>query len=103
MEKDIREEYAGSMLGFSWKRFLVTLGVGVLLWLLSGVVQLLIQSDRTLGFFSFGGSCEITGYPIALCISSNDNTKFILISFVNITLWFWIIHLFWNWFEKRRN
>ncbi len=85
------------------KRFLVTLGLSVVVWLVSGIVQLLIQKDTVSGFFSFGGSCEITGYPIALCISSHDQTKFILISITNIVLWFWVIHLFWNWFEKRRN
>lgn len=103
MEKDIREEYAGSMWGFSWKRFFVTLGVAVGVWVVSGIVQLIIQEDTVSGLFSFGGSCEITGYPIALCISSNNQMKFILISITNIILWFWVIHLFWNWFEKRHN
>lgn len=89
------------MWGFSKKRFFITLGLSIGVWVISGLVQIVIQQDRTYGFFSFGGSCEITGYPIALCISSNDNTKFIIVSLVNILLWFWIIHLFWNWFDKR--
>lgn len=89
------------MLGFSKKRFFISLVLSVVIWLLSGIVQLVVQQDRTFGFFSFGGSCEITGYPIALCISSNDNVKFMLISLVNIMLWFWVIHLFWTWFDKR--
>lgn len=88
------------MLGFSKKRFLVTLGLSVLVWLLSGVIQLLVQQDTTFAFFSFGGSCEITGYPIALCISSNDNTKFLFISLVNIVFWFWVLHFGWKWFGK---
>lgn len=95
-------EEGGEMWGFSKKRFLITLGLSVGVWSVSGVVQLLVQQDNTFGFFSFGGSCEITGYPIALCISSNDNLRFILISLVNIALWFWLLHFAWNWFEKRR-
>lgn len=83
------------------KRFFITLGLSVVFWLISGIVQLIVQQDTTFGFFSFGGSCEITGYPIALCISSHDNAKFALISLINITLWFWVIHLFWKWFNKR--
>lgn len=101
MEKVFKKEYAKNMLGFSKKRFFITLGLSVVIWLGSGILQLLIQQDQTFGFFSFGGSCEITGYPVALCISSNDNVKFILISLINMVFWFWVIHLFWNWFEKR--
>ncbi len=85
------------------KRFFVTLGLSILIWLVSGIAQLILQQDRTLGFFSFGGSCVITGYPIALCISSNDQTKFILISVVNVMLWFWVLHFVWKWFDKRNN
>ena len=90
-------------MGFSKKRFFVTLGLSILIWLISGIVQLVVQPDRTSGFFSFGGSCEITGYPIALCISSNDNMKFLFISLVNILLWFWLLHFGWKWFEKRND
>lgn len=91
------------MLGFSKRRFFVTLGLSILIWLVSGVVQLLVQQDTTLALFSFGGSCEITGYPIALCISNNDDIKFLLISFANIMLWFWVLHFGWKWFDKRRS
>ncbi len=100
MERILEKGYAGSMWGFSKKRFFVTLGLSVVVWLVSGIFQMIVQQDRTLGFFSFGGSCEITGYPIALCISSNDERKFYLVSLINITLWFWGIHLLGKWFKK---
>lgn len=91
------------MFKFSKKRFFITLGLSISVWLISGIAQLMLQQDTTLGFFSFGGSCEITGYPIALCISSNDNGKFVFLALVNITFWFFLIHLFWKWFDKRGN
>ena len=91
------------MWGFSKKRFFVTLGLSILVWLVSGIIQLIVQQDKTFGFFSFGGSCEITGYPIALCISSKDDIKFILVSLVNIILWFWVIHLLGNWMNKGKS
>lgn len=90
-------------MGFSRKRFFITLGISMVIWLISGAIQLVVQQDMTFGFFSFGGSCEITGYPIALCVSSNNNIKFLLVSLINIILWFWVIHLFWGWFGKNRN
>ena len=88
------------MLGFSKKRFLVTLGLSVGTWVISGVIQALAGFSN---YFTVFHSCSLTGYPIALCVSSNDQAKVILISVVNIALWFWIIHLFWGWFQKRGN
>lgn len=85
------------MLGFSWKRFLVTLGISVGAWGISGVVQALIGFSD---YFTIFHSCSLTGYPIALCISSNDQIKVVLVSGVNIVLWFWVIHLFWGWFRR---
>lgn len=102
VEKGLEKVYGKGMFGFSRKRFLITLGASVVVWLVSGIIQLVTQPDKISGFFSFGGSCEITGYPIALCVSSNDNVKFILIALVNIILWFWILHFLWKWFENRR-
>lgn len=86
------------MFGFSWKRFLITLGISVMVWLISGVIQALLGFSN---YFTVFHSCSLTGYPIALCISSNDQAKVVLVSVANIIVWFWVIHLFWNWFEKR--
>lgn len=88
------------MLGFSWKRFFITLGLSVGLWLVSGLIQALVGFSD---YFTVFHKCSLTGYPIALCISSNDQTKVVLVSIVNIAIWFWGIHLFWGWFEKRQD
>lgn len=86
------------MFGFSWKRFFVTLGLSVVVWLGSGLVQALTGFSN---YFTVFHRCSLTGYPIALCISSNDQTKITLVSIINIVIWFWVLHFAWNWFEKR--
>mgnify|MGYP001599512942 FL=1 len=65
------------MLGFSWKRFFITLGLSVVVWLVGGLIQALTNKGE-FGSYVFGTGCELTGYPIALCISSNDKIKFLL-------------------------
>lgn len=89
------------MLGFSKKRFLVTLGLSVGVWLVTNFIQLLNSNDWPVGFSLLGGSCTVTGYPVALCLASYEKTKILLVYLVNIIFWFWVIHLFWKWFEKR--
>lgn len=90
------------MMGFSKKRFLITLGLSILIWLVSGLAQALLNRGE-FGSYIFGSSCEITGYPLALCIPSYKKFQILGIIFVNILFWFWVIHLFWGWFEKRGN
>lgn len=87
------------MWGFSWKRFFVTLGLSVGIWMVSMMVQGITGFSD---YFNVFGKCSLTGYPIPLCIQSNNQFKMALISLLNITIWFWIIHLFWGWFEKRQ-
>lgn len=98
MEKETGKEYGKNMFGFSWKRFFVTLGVSVGVWLVSGIVQAFTGFSN---YFTIFHSCSLTGYPIALCISSNDQIKVILVSGVNIIFWFWGLHFVWNFFQKR--
>lgn len=88
------------MFGFSKKRFFITLGLSVVVWGASGVLQGLLGFSN---YFTVFHSCSLTGYPIALCVSSNDQAKVILVSVVNIILWFWVMHFIWGWFEKRRS
>lgn len=87
------------MFGFSKKRFFITLGLSVLVWGISGVIQALTGFSN---YFTVFHSCSLTGYPIALCLSSNDQYKVILAAFANVIFWFWVIHLFWGWFQKSR-
>lgn len=79
------------MLGFSKKRFFVTLGLSVVVWLVSGLIQALTGFSN---YFTVFHKCSLTGYPIALCISSNDQIKVVLVSIANIIIWFWVIHFF---------
>ncbi len=90
------------MWGFSKKRFLITLGISVGLWIISVIVQFLFKSDNVqYGFFIFAKSCEVTGYPIARCIPYYDKGQIYFTYVINILSWFFVIHLFWNWFDKR--
>lgn len=86
------------MFGFSWKRFFITLGLSVVVWLVSGLIQALIGFSD---YFTIFHKCSLTGYPIALCISSNNQIKVILVSIINVVIWFWVLHFVWKWFDKR--
>jgi len=87
---------------FSRKRFFLTLGLSILIWLVSGLAQVLLNRGE-FGAYIFGMGCEITGYPIAQCVSSNQTLRILLTYIVNVFFWFWVIHLFWGWFNKRGN
>lgn len=92
------------MLGFSKKRFLITLGLSVGVWIVSMMVQFFFKGDNiNYGFFIFAKSCEVTGYPIARCLPDYDKGAIYLTYFINLFFWFWVIHLFWGWFQKRNN
>ena len=87
---------------FSKKRFLVTLGLSVMAWVVSIIVQFLFKADSiNYGFFIFAKSCEITGYPLASCIPYYDKQAIYLTYFINLSFWFWVIHLLGNWMDKR--
>lgn len=90
------------MMGFSKKRFFITLGLSILIWVVSGLAQALFNKGE-FGSYVFGSGCELTGYPIALCVSINERAKFTLVLLANIIIWFWISHFIWKWFEKRDN
>lgn len=90
------------MWNFSKKRFFVTLGLSVVVWLVSIVIQGITLYKVT--FSLFGSSCQLTGFPIADCIRSGSGyLPFWVIHIINIFFWFFVIHLFWGWFEKSRN
>ncbi len=93
------------MWGFSIKRFLITLGLSVGVWLLTVVIQGITLYKVT--FSLLGSSCQLTGFPIAKCVSgSSGEVPFWVIHIINILFWFWVIHLLWggvNWFNKSKN
>ena len=88
------------MWGFSKKRFFITLGLSVGIWLISGFIQAWIGFSD---YFTVFHTCSLTGYPISLCVSSNNQIMIASVSVINIFIWFWIIHLFWGWFEKSKS
>ncbi len=88
------------MWGFSKKRFFLTLGLSILVWVMSGVLQAVTGFSN---YFTIFHACSLTGYPIALCISSNDSVKINLISLTNIIFWFCVLHFIWKWVIKRQN
>ncbi|MBI2600090.1 hypothetical protein HYW43_04215 [Candidatus Daviesbacteria bacterium] len=108
MEKEKRMEYCDTkgekyVFGFNKKRFFITLGLSILIWVITNFIQLFSPNYWPAGFSLLGGSCTVTGYPIALCLAEYEKAKIFLVYLANITFWFWVIHLFWNWFEKGRN
>lgn len=87
------------MLGFSRKRFFITLGLSVGMWVITALIQAYVTFSKYLGTFSSG--CQVTGYPIDVCVLMGPDVPAILIILINIFFWFWIIHLFWNFFQER--
>lgn len=81
------------------KKFFITLGVSVVVWFLSVLVQAFTEAPKYISFFA-QSKCSATGYPISVCIKGIPE---IGIYFMNILFWYWIIHLFWGWFKKRGN
>ena len=89
------------MFGFSKKRFFITLGLSILIWVVTNFIQLFNSNYWPTGFSLLGSSCTVTGYPIALCLAGYEKFKLILVYLVNILFWFWVLHFVWKWFEKR--
>lgn len=88
------------MWGFSKKRFFITLGISITVWFVSTIVQAMINYN--VSFSLFGSTCTITGFPIATCLyDSKGEVPAWGVALFNIFIWFWVIHLFWNWFDKR--
>ncbi len=83
------------------KRFFITLGLSVGVWLMSVIIQAFIEAPKYISFFT-QSKCSATGFPVTECIK---NIPEVLIYLINITFWFWVIHLLllWGWFEKRKN
>ncbi len=92
------------MMGFSKKRFLVTLGLSILLWVISMVAQSLFKGNNVnYGFFIFAKSCEVTGYPLARCVPDYDKGQIYFTYLINLVFWCWVLHFAWKWFEKSNN
>lgn len=84
------------MWGFSKKRFFVTLGLSILIVLLTSfLTQLYDREDWKLNWLSLS-SCAITGYPIKACLYNPGQGLLISIGLINIAFWFLIINLLYS-------
>lgn len=81
------------------KRFLISLGLGIGVWVVSGIVQALYNRGA-FGSYIFGASCELTGYPIARCIPDYNKGEIFLTYLINILFWFGVVNLLWAVFKK---
>jgi len=89
-------------MSFSRKRFFITLGLSVVVWLISAFIQL-TSSDGWPGFNLLGSSCGVTGYPFAFCLSEAQTLQLFLVYLLNIIFWFWIIHFFTGLLNRQKN
>ena len=86
-------------MGFSKKRFFVTLGLSEVVWVISVLIQAFTEAPKYIAFFT-QAKCSATGYPVTSCIKGIPEVG---IYFINILFWFFIMHLFWGWFDKSRS
>ncbi len=77
---------------------MATLGLSVVVYFLSVLIQFLTGFNVSYSFLSDTG-CQLTGYPIAKCIY---NKSFLFVDLVNIVIWFWVIHLVWGFVSPRK-
>lgn len=88
--------YTRSMFRFSKKRFFITLGISVLIWVITVVIQAFLEAPKYVALF-MQSQCSATGYPFSFCSS---RTPEFVIYFFNIFFWFWIVHLSWGFFKR---
>ncbi len=88
------------MWGFSKKRFFVTLGLSILVWVTTTIVQAYLTFAKYVGTFSTG--CKATGYPIDVCMIPGPYIPSEIIILINIIIWFWLLHFIWKWVIKRQ-
>lgn len=86
-------------MGFSKKRFFWTLGLSVVVWIGSAFLQAIFTSGKYIATFTQG--CQATGYPIDICLLPATGISSLVVSLINIFIWFWIIHFFWGFLDKK--
>lgn len=88
------------MLGFSKKRFFITLGLSILIWIISALTQAFLTAGKYIATFTQG--CQATGYPIDICNFPRAKLTPLFVDLINLLFWFWVIHFGWKWFAKRK-
>lgn len=81
----------------SKKSFVVILGLSVVVWYISRVVQALVEVFvvKNSSISLYPTSISETGYPIARNLSQQDNIYY-FICFINIIFWFIILFGIWK-------
>lgn len=88
------------MFSFTKKRFITTLVLSSVIWYTSVLIQGFTGFNAPYNMLFTSSTCKLTGFPIADCRYS---TSVWLINLINIIFWFWVVHLFWGWFEKGKS
>lgn len=86
----------------SKKRIVLTAILSCIVLLLTTVIQFLYGKSVDYGFFIFGKSCTLTGYPIARCVPDSLISQIFLFMFINFLFWFMLLNLFWGWFNNTK-
>jgi hypothetical protein len=87
-------------MGINKKRFFITLGLSILIWIISFFIQALNPTYWSGGFMDAGGGCSATGYPLDTC-RMPGNIPSVLAVLVNIVFWYWLVHLISGVFFKK--
>lgn len=82
------------------KRFLVVLGLSVVVWYGSVLFQGISGYKAPFNIPFSGSVCKVTGFPIATCLYG---ASVWLVNIINIIFWFWVIHLFVRWMDKGKS
>lgn len=84
------------------KSFVVILILSVVTWYISRYVVALFNIFilKNIAIDIFGSGCLPTGYPLFYCV--DNRLSLILISLINISIWFIIIHALWKLIKKNR-
>ena len=82
------------------KRFFVTLGMSIFIWLVTCVLEVYGSFARNVATFTTG--CQTTGYPINLCHFEMFRPVPIVLIVFNIIFWFFMVELLRKLIEKRK-
>lgn len=86
-------------MGFTKKRFFITLGLSILVWYGSVVAQGISGYNAPFNILFSGSICKVTGFPVVACLYGGSVW---LVNIINISFWFWVLHFTWHWFDKGR-
>jgi len=80
-------------MGFSKKRFLVALGLSVMIWYVTVIIQGITGFRSPFNMLFTSSSCKMTGFPISECVSSGpEEVSVWLIIFINILFLLQCLH-----------